>query len=233
MKILAVDSSAAAASAAVLDGQKVLAENYLNIGLTHSQTLLPLIDAALKSAGVTMEQIELLAVTNGPGSFTGVRIGVAAVKGLAAAKNIPCLGVSTLEALAWHFQGIPATVCAVMDARCGQVYNALFKSDGESMTRLTPDRAISAVDLAQELKELEAPIFLVGDGAELCFRTFGENMQGVLKAPAHIEYQHASCAAMLAQKQFLQSGAISAAELLPAYLRMPQAERELKKRRSK
>lgn len=228
MKVLAVDSSACAASAAVLDGEKILSENYLNIGLTHSQTLLPLIDAALKSAGVTMEQIELLAVTNGPGSFTGIRIGVAVIKGLAAAKNIPCLGVSTLEALAWHFQGIPAAVCPVMDARCNQVYNAIFNCEDDNVTRLTEDRAISTADLAQELKSLEKPVFLVGDGAELCYRTFGADIPGVIKAPAHIEYQHASCAALLAQKQFLQSGAVPAAELLPAYLRMPQAERELK-----
>lgn len=231
MKILAVDSSAAAASAAVLDGQKILSESYLNVGLTHSQTLLPLVDQVLHNANITIGQIELLAVTNGPGSFTGIRIGVSMMKGLGMAEDIPCIGVSTLEALAWHFQGVPALVCPVMDARCGQVYNALFQCEKGEVRRLTPDRAVSMADLAEELKHYGHPAFLVGDGADLCYRTFGSAASCVLPAAPHREYQHAACVALLAQKQFLQSGGISASALLPAYLRMPQAERELKKRR--
>ena len=148
--ILAVDSTSKSASVAVADGDGILYESFMNNGLTHSQTLGPMIEQALRQLGLSMRDMDAVAVTVGPGSFTGVRIGVACVKGLAMPEDKPCAGVSTLEAIAWNLAHLRGTICAVMDARCQQVYNAVFEADGESLRRLTPDRAIAIKDLAQE-----------------------------------------------------------------------------------
>ncbi len=232
MKILAIDTSAAAVSAAVVDDSKILAEDYLNIGLTHSQTLLPLIDSVLKNANITMGDMDLLVTSNGPGSFTGVRIGVSTIKGMGLAAGLPCVGVSTLEALAYNFLGLPVLVSAVMDARREQVYNAVFelKTDN-TVHRLTPDRAISISDLGEELLKYDQPIYFLGDGADLCYNVLRESRNRFLLAPAHLRFQRAASVAVLGKRIF-ESGSelYTAAQLLPSYLRLSQAERELKQR---
>ncbi len=231
MKVLAIDTSAAAVSAAVVDDSKILAEDYLNIGLTHSQTLLPLIDSVLKNANITIGDMDLLVTSNGPGSFTGVRIGVSTIKGIGLATGLPCVGVSTLEALAYNFLGLPVIVSAVMDARREQVYNAVFelKTDN-TVYRLTPDRAISISDLGEELLRYDQPIYFLGDGADLCCNILGESSKFLL-APAHLRFQRAASVAALGKRIF-ESGREqhTAAQLLPSYLRLSQAERELKQR---
>lgn len=232
MKILAVDSSAGAASAAVTENEKILSECFLNIGLTHSQTLMPMIEAALKNAGLTIHDIDMLAVTNGPGSFTGVRIGVAAIKGLAVGAELPCCGISTLEAMAQSFAGFTdCIICGAMDARRSQVYTALFRCENGEIKRLTEDEAISIEQLGERLAVFEEPIFLVGDGAALCFKMLGKNADNIYLAPENIRYQRASGAAFAAVRGEYKP--VSAGELEVKYLRLPQAERELKLKKEK
>lgn len=226
MKILAVDSSAIPASAAVWEDGRLLGEFYSNTRQTHSQTLLPMVENLLKCTQTALNEIDLFAVSAGPGSFTGVRIGVACIKGLAMPEDKPCAGVSTLEAIAWNLAHLRGTICAVMDARCQQVYNAVFEADGESLRRLTPDRAIAIKDLAQEASGWKSPIYLVGDGAKLCHGSPEFSQLGAKLPPEHLQYQRASGVIAAA----LRSQPVSCAQLAPVYLRMPQAERELRRK---
>ena len=230
MKILAVDSTAIAASAALLEDGKILGEFFINTRQTHSQTLMPMVADLLSCTRTDIDEIGLFAVSAGPGSFTGVRIGVSCVKGMAMPRQTPCVGVSTLEALAQNLVHLDATVCAVMDARCGQVYNAVFTAKGGKLSRVTPDRALSVDALSKECKNYEKPLFLVGDGAKLCYNTNGfQEIQAILP-PEHLLYQRACGVAQLALAFFLKGAAVTPAALVPVYLRLPQAERELKKR---
>ena len=153
MLVLGIESSATAASVAVVEGEKLLGQYYCNTAMTHSQTLLPMAEALVQSLGKTWADFGLLAVSAGPGSFTGVRIGVSCVKGIAFAHNIPCCGVSTLEAIAYNGLACEGSIlCAVMDARCGQVYNALFQVEKGALRRLTEDRALAIEALGEECK---------------------------------------------------------------------------------
>lgn len=234
MRILALESSAVAASACVMEDEKILSEFYMNTKQTHSQTLLPMAKAALDCAGLSVNEMNLLAVSAGPGSFTGVRIGVACIKGLAFPDNKSCCGVSTLEAMAMNLRGQQALVCAVMDARCGQVYNGLFLTGENRVQRLTEDRALSMEELAAELptwmKEREIPLILVGDGARLCFESpYFADISCAL-APEHLRMQRASGVAEAARQAFLEGKTVPPERLAPIYLRLPQAQRELNKR---
>jgi tRNA threonylcarbamoyladenosine biosynthesis protein TsaB len=239
-KLLGLDSSAVAASCAVADfaaGGRILAYATVNTKTTHSQTLMPLMESVLKAAGLTPSDLDAFAVTNGPGSFTGLRIGVSAVKGLAFALGKPVCGVSTLKSLAHNLAGQDVTACAVMDARRGEVYNALFEIRGDEIKRLTEDRAISLADLGKELERYDK-VVLVGDGAELAYEHFGGQSNGraplscggqetstpfarsVKLAPEILRWQNAASVCFAAEDF------ISAKELMPIYLRKPQAERE-------
>lgn len=229
MKILAIDSSAVTASCAVMDEGKLKAQCFSNIGLTHSQTLLPLIHDTLRNAGCRIEDIEFAAVCAGPGSFTGVRIGVSTIKGICFTKDIPCVGVSTLEAIAYTSSAFNGIVCAVMDARCNQVYNALFRCKDSKVERLCDDRALSIDELKDELAQINEPILLTGDGAELCFRKLSDSIPVTL-APENIRYQSGYGAAMAAQTDENRQKRVKANDLTPIYLRLPQAERELNQR---
>lgn len=234
MRILALESSAVAASACVMEDEKILSEFYMNTRQTHSQTLLPMAKAALDCAGLSVNEMNLLAVSAGPGSFTGVRIGVACIKGLAFPDNKSCCGVSTLEAMAMNLRGQQALVCAVMDARCGQVYNGLFLTGENRVQRLTEDRALSMEELAAELptwmKGREIPLILVGDGARLCFESpYFADISCAL-APEHLRMQRASGVAEAARQAFLEGKTVPPERLAPIYLRLPQAQRELNKR---
>ncbi len=231
MKILAVDTSAVTASCAVREEDKLIASAELRSKMTHSQTILPMVEDMLKNAALTLKDIGLLAVNVGPGSFTGVRIGVAAVKGLAFSDDIPCAPVSTLHSMAYNFVGLPGvqTVCAVMDARCGQVYTALFEVNGDTVMRLSADVAISIEDLKKELISLEKSVILVGDGANLCYTMLRETIPNLSLAPDHLRYQTAVGVAAAAADI---DERCDAAALQPVYLRLPQAERELKARQA-
>lgn len=224
MLILSVDSSAVTASAALTGGEKVIKSEFINNGLTHSETLLPLIESVMND--YSYSDLDAIAVTAGPGSFTGVRIGVATVKGLAFPYDLPCISVSTLEAIAYNFVDENAVICAVMDARRMQFYNALFKAENGRITRLCPDCAVSAEDLSKELKSYKR-VIIAGDGAKLFFSAL--NLNNCELAPDDKIYQNGigvSAAAQLKEK-------IPASALMPVYLRPSQAERELKLKRKK
>ena len=225
MKILAVDTSAVCASVAVTEDGKILSESSINTGLTHSRTLMPMIDSVLRNGEIAMDSIDMFACSVGPGSFTGIRIGVAAVKGLCDALSKKCVPVSTLEALAYNLSGRNCTAVSVMDARCNQVYCAIFKVQGETVERITEDMALKIDDLGEMLKYYENIVF-VGDGAKLCYKALGYE-----KAPANCEYQRGSSVCFAAVNHIEE--ALEAKELLPVYLRLPQAERELKAKQNK
>ena len=226
MLILAFETSAKAGSVALLDEKKLLGESYQNTGLTHSQTLLVMAEDLLKSCGHTPQEVTAVAVAAGPGSFTGVRIGVAAAKGFAWAKELPCCGVSTLEAMALNFGAWDGYVCPVMDARRSQVYNALFEAKAGELVRLCEDRAISLEDLGEEIKNLEKPIFLVGDGSILCYNTLLEKVPGLVCPHEHRMHQRAAGVALAAKAMLDRGESCDGAALQPNYLRPSQAERE-------
>lgn len=231
MRILGFDSSAKTASVAVYDTdteEGLVAQYFQNCGLTHSRTLLPMAENLLKNLGLTLKDIDLLAVSRGPGSFTGVRIGVSTVKGLAFADNKPVCGVSTLQAMAYN--GVAAhegsVICCAMDARRNQFYNALFTMRDGVPVRLCEDRAIGTAKLVEDIENLNKPVFLVGDGARLCYNALNDFNLRVVLAPQPVRYQTAwgVCLAALREKQ------VPAGDLLPVYLRLSQAERERQER---
>lgn len=217
--LLSMDSSAVTASVALTDGDEIIKSEFVNSGLTHSETLLPMITRVMD--GRKYSELDGIAITAGPGSFTGVRIGVATVKGLAFNDDIPCYSVSTLEAIAYNFVDKNAVVCAVMDARRMQFYNALFRVQNGKVERLCDDRAISIEDLRNELKQYNK-VIIAGDGAKLCFQNI--ELENCTLADEDRIYQNAVGVAKAAKNK----NAISPKALMPVYLRQSQAERELK-----
>ena len=226
MLILSFETSAKAASVALLENGKLLGESYQNTGLTHSQTLMVMAQQLLEDCGKTVSDLQAVAVAEGPGSFTGVRIGVAAAKGLAWGAELPCYGVSTLEAMALSLGAWQGYVCPVMDARRSQVYNALFSVNCGKLERLGEDRAIALEDLSRELAELAGPIFLVGDGSSLTYRTLSDALPNLVLPPEHRMHQRASGVALAAQQKIAAGLPGNGAALSPNYLRLSQAERE-------
>ena len=230
MLILAFETSAKAASVALHDGAKLLAESYQNTGLTHSQTLMVMAEDMLKQCGYTAKDVTAVAVAAGPGSFTGVRIGVAAAKGMAWGLQVPCYGVSTLEAMAKNLGIYDGVVCAVMDARRNQVYNGLFRAEKGAIVRMTEDRAIALAELGAELAQMDGPVYLVGDGSLVAKAALEDR---VIAPPEHRMHQRAAGVAMVAAEQ-IAAGMVADAEALePNYLRLSQAEREKLERQSK
>ena len=231
MKILSMECSATPASVAVIEDSKILASCFVNVRLTHSQTLMPMVENVLNSARLSINDIDGLAISNGPGSFTGVRIGISALKGIAAPKNLPCVAVSTLRAMAENYVGTDCYVCAVMDARCNQVYNAIFEIKNNEVIRLCEDRALMCDELANEIKtnfqNTDKNIIIIGDGTDIFF-PFVENVEKVRKASSQLRYQNAVGVGLVAKESFKNNEVLSADALLPSYLRLPQAERELK-----
>ena len=226
MLTLAFETSAKAGSVALLEGRKLLGESYQNTGLTHSQTIMTMAQDLIAACGHTSQDIQAIAVAAGPGSFTGIRIGVAAAKGFAWGGDLPCYGVSTLEAMARSLSVYDGYVLPVMDARRSQVYNALFQAEKGKLTRLCEDRAISLADLAEEIKILQKPIFLVGDGSNLCYNTLLEEVPNLVLPAEHRMHQRA-CGVCLAAADMIAAGLPgNGAELTPNYLRLSQAERE-------
>lgn len=226
MKILALESSAVAASAALCEDEMLLGQTYLHTGLTHSQTLLPMAADLLEQCGLKPQDLDLIAVAAGPGSFTGLRIGVAAAKGLAWAAELPCAGCSTLEAMAWSLAGFQGEVCAAMDARRHQVYNARFQVNGTAPHRLTPDRAIALADLVKELEGTSVHQIVVGDGAQLCCDALTAAGIPAVLAPPNLRMQSAWGVARMGLELARTGQTVSPGELVPIYHRLSQAERE-------
>lgn len=224
--LLAFETSAKAASVALFDGETLLGEQYQNTGLTHSQTLMVMAEDLLKQCGKTAADVAVVAVANGPGSFTGVRIGAAAAKGFAWGREIPLYGVSTLEAMALGLGVYQGYVCPVMDARRNQVYNALFYVNRGIVERIAPDRAIALEDLKKELKKCKESVFLVGDGSNLCYNRLLEEVTTLVLPPEHKLHQRSVGVGLAALAQIRRDETTDAATLVPNYLRLSQAERE-------
>lgn len=231
MTYAAFECSAKPASVALMRDGRLLGEFFCNVAVTHSQTLLPMFDALLESTGVDIGDIDGYCIAAGPGSFTGVRIGISAVKGLAAPKNVPTVGVSTLAAIAQGVLPYSGPVAAVMDARCDQFYTALFFCDGKKIMRISEDMALSRAELCGKITEVSAKydkkVLLAGDGAAVYFSEQDEN---VVLCPENSRYQSARGVLAAAAESFAAGETVSAAQLQPIYLRLPQAERELKKK---
>ena len=226
MKIIALETSAVTASVAVTDDERLLAQSFQNSGLTHSATLMPMVSGLLKNTGLTLDEMDVVAVAAGPGSFTGVRIGVAAAKGLAWPGDKPCAPCSTLESMAWQCAHMGGEICAAMDARRNQVYCARFRAEGGTLTRLTPDRAMGLDGLAEEVRASGRPQTLVGDGAQLVRAALkGQGLPCALMPP-HLLYQTAWGVARCALRMARAGELVSAAAMAPSYHRLSQAERE-------
>ena len=225
MLILGIDTAAAPCCAAVYDTdkQQTLGSFVINNKLTHSVTLMPVVSDLLRNSGITTEDIDLFAVANGPGSFTGLRIGISAVKGMVFAVSKPCAAVSTLEAMAYNVAMCDGIVCASIDARCNQVYTATFLNDNGTVTRLTDEECLKSDELAARLSEYDGDIILVGDGAQLVKKAADEQGIDTRLAPDPLRFQtgYGVClAAMNAER-------IAPEQLMPMYLKLPQAQREL------
>ena len=230
MKIIALESSAITASVAVTEDEKLLAQSFQNSGLTHSATLMPMVADLLKNTGLTLEEMDVVAVSAGPGSFTGVRIGVAAAKGLAWPGDKPCAPCSTLESMAWQCAHLDGEICAAMDARRDQVYCARFLAENGELRRLTEDRAIGLDELAQEVRLSGQTQILVGDGAWLAQKALAARGLSSLLMPPHLLYQTAWGVARCALRLSREGALVSAAALAPSYHRLSQAEREARRR---
>ncbi len=223
MKVLGIDTSAVVCSVAFVSDEKVVSKT-VSDGLTHSETLLPLIKEVLNEADAKLAHLDGVAISHGPGSFTGLRIGISAVKGLCVSDGIPCVGVSTLAALAMNgIKSDGTVICPVMDARRGEFYNALFLADNRNLVRLCDDRAIPGAKIAEELASFEK-VLILGDGAE---KFIQQNPQlSACIAHPEIRYQSGESVARLGLRALKKGENIHCKELSPKYLRLPQAERE-------
>ena len=228
MKILALDSTETTVAAAVSDDERLIASTVVNAGLNHSETLLPAIEGLLHASGLCYDDIDIFACSEGPGSFTGVRIGAATVKGIAFGRNKPCVGVSALCAMAYNFLGFEGIVCPVMDARRSQLYNAVFEVKNNKVTRLTPDRVISAEELAAELLNYSAPVYFCGGGYSI-IRELCKNNPNVTETPELLKYQNGYSVALSALDKYKnEKNSYTDKELSPSYLRPSSAERNKK-----
>ena len=231
MKILAIDSSALVASVAVCEDEAVLAEYTVNNGNTHSETLLPMVENMLNTLSMKAKDIDVFAVSEGPGSFTGVRIGVSTVKGLAFGSGKPCVGVSTLEALANNIKSCKGIICPVMNARHSQLYTAVFSSNGETLTRLLPDSALSVSELDELLSTYEESVYLCGDGYDIAVEAFEKTE--VAFVPNRLRLQSAASVATVALEKYNSGESVTDTQLGVTYLRPSQAERERAEREEK
>ena len=226
MLILAFETSAKSCSAAIHDGKSLLAESYQNSGLTHSQTLMVMAEDLLKVCGKSAADVTHLAAAAGPGSFTGIRIGVSAAKGFAWGAEKPVYGVSTLESMALGLGVWSGYICCCMDARRNQVYNAIFLAENGELKRVSEDRAIALSDLKEELAHIDGPIYLVGDGAALAHKHLSSALPNLILPPEHRQHQRAGGVALAALAAMDRGESADGAALQPNYLRLSQAERE-------
>ena len=227
MKILSVDTSSNVASVAITDDEKLICEITVNTKKTHSQTLMPMIDSALKQSELDINDIDLIVSANGPGSFTGLRIGVSAVKGIAHAAGIPVVGVSILEAMAYNLPFCEYLISPIMDARRNQVYNAVYEWKNDELSEVKAPRALSIEELTDELLQSNKQIVFLGDGVSVHQEFIKEKMgDKAAFAPVSAREQRASGLAAAAKNK----NRVSCYELAPVYLRKPQAERELEEK---
>lgn len=235
MKILSIDSSGNVASVSLLSDGVLMGEFSINNKLTHSQTLLPMVDVMLQTAGVEPEELNFIAISAGPGSFTGLRIGAATAKGLAQALQVPVIKVPTLAALAYNLAGMSGLVCPVMDARRGQVYAGVYRYDGYKLISVQPEQAVDMGEFLARLNERGERVTFLGDGVPV----HREKIEKECRVPygfaqSHLALQHAGSVAVLASQAELYEDIgvrqMEAGDFAPEYLRVSQAEREREER---
>lgn len=232
MKILAIDTSGANCSVAIVDDKKILADFTINNGTTHSQNLVPMIKQAQDFANIDLSQIDAFACSIGPGSFTGLRIGIATIKGFALSLDKPVLSVPTLLGLAYNISNFNGIICSIMDARNDNVYAGIYRSEaGESLTLAEDYISDNVSVLIERLKDYEDDIIFVGDGAEvyqnLLLQNLQSDSQNILFAPAHLNGEYASSVARAALDMASRNEFCDYNSLSPLYLKKSQAEREL------
>ena len=227
MKILAIDSSGLVASAAWIADGVLVAEYTVDYKKTHSQTLLPMVDEILRMTEQDLEGIDAVAVSGGPGSFTGLRIGSATAKGLGLALEKPVIGVPTVDALAYNLYGTERLICPMMDARRAQVYTGIYTFSGGEFKVLRPQEVIAAADIIEVLNGMGQPVIFLGDGIPVHGKLIEERVKVPYSiAPAHLARQRAGAVGALACIYYKEGKIQSADEFLPVYLRPSQAERE-------
>ena len=226
MKILAIDSTASTSTVALLENEGLIALYTVNTNNTHSETLLPMVKSLLEASGVTIDEIDAFACANGPGSFTGVRIGVATIKGLAFGRDKKCVAVSTTEALSQNLEGFDGIVCPIMNARRGQVYTCIYK-DG---VPLMDECCMMLDELVPILEKYDEKIYFTGDGYEL---TLEREIKNKCHTPELLRYSNAYSVGRVAYKKISNGEFTTDADLRVNYLRKPQAEREREERLKK
>lgn len=227
MKILALDSSGLVASVAVVEEEYTIAEYTVNYKKTHSQTLLPMLDEVVKMTELDLGSIDAIAISGGPGSFTGLRIGSATAKGLGLALRKPLIHVPTLEGLAYNLCGTPGIICPIMDARRNQVYTGLYSFEKEDLQIVEPQMAVGIDELAEKLNARGEAVTFLGDGVPVQREYIKEHLTVPYRfAPAHMNRQRAASVGMLGVKYYKAGKIETAMEHQPDYLRVSQAERE-------
>ena len=231
MRILAIDSSSTVASVAIVEEEKIIGEYTINNKITHSQTLLPMIDDMFKVSEIELETIDAIAITSGPGSFTGLRIGSATAKGLGQALDKPLVEVPTLEAMAYNFFDTDKVICPIMDARRNQTYTAAFKLEGEELKELMAGCAISIEELVVKLNAIDEDVIFVGDGIPVFKEYIEANLlKKAVFASAHLNRQRAGSVGALALKYLAEGKTVTANDFRPDYFRKSQAEREMEEK---
>ncbi|MDE6209956.1 MAG: tRNA (adenosine(37)-N6)-threonylcarbamoyltransferase complex dimerization subunit type 1 TsaB [Lachnospiraceae bacterium] len=231
MKILAIDSSSVVATVALVEDEKLLAEYSVNHKKTHSQTLLPMIDEIMKMSETDINTLDAIAVSGGPGSFTGLRIGSATAKGLALVINKPIIHIPTIDGLAYNMYGSSKLVCPIMDARRNQVYTGIYHFEDNRLVADIPQYQEDINTLIEILNEKDLPVVFLGDGVDTYRETISHNIKVPYEfAPVHMNMQRAASIAALSEQYYIEKKTVSANEHQPDYLRKSQAERELEEK---
>lgn len=231
MRIVAIDSSGLVASVAILENDSILATYSVNYKKTHSQTLLPMLDAVAKMIDLDLDTVDAIAIAKGPGSFTGLRIGSATAKGLGLALDKPIVEIPTVDGLAYNLWGAKDLVCPLMDARRNQTYTGIYAFEKGEMQVLEPQCAVDIAQIVEKINELQRAVIFLGDGVPVFWDYIAEHVQvPYFFAPAHLNKQRAGAVAALAFRYLKNGQTVSAAEHQPDYLRLSQAERERKEK---
>ena len=228
MLIFGIDTCCMAATAAIVDENVLVAETVINRKKTHSELMMPQIENMFKMAEISPSEVDVFAAAVGPGSFTGVRIGVATAKAMAEGLDKPCVAVSTLEALAHSSKFFDGIAAPILDARRDQVYNALFECGASGLARLTEDRALGLEELLEELKDLGKNVIFMGDGCLVFKEKIKEVLGGkAFFAPKITAMNLGGAVAELGALKYKEEGGIHYSSLVPSYVRLSQAERDL------
>lgn len=228
MKILAIDSSGLVASLAIVTEDELIAEYTINYKMTHSQTLMPMLDEIVQMTNMDLKEIEAIAISKGPGSFTGLKIGAATAKGLGLVLDIPIIAIPTVDGIAYNLYKTKGIICPIMDARRNQAYTGLYKWINDEFTVLSEQKVAKIEELVKEINELNEEVIFLGDGVEIFKNQLKELVNVPYSyAPSHLSKQRAGAIGALGIEYMKKGETIHADNFAPSYLRKSQAEREL------